>query len=184
TGRTGVGAGILVNGVALRGHQGLAGEIGHVVLDPGGPPCHCGNAGCVETYISQEAVLRAVRCPTPPGRESLVWLDRMMGIADSDDGADSRAVVAGMRAVAEPLGRTIANLVNLLNPQRVVLGGMLERILRVAREDVELAVHRHAFDDPRGVAELSAAGLGRDSSLIGAAELAFQRLLGNPLVRY
>ncbi len=176
TGRTGVGAGILVNGVALLGHQGLAGEIGHVVLDPAGPSCHCGNAGCVETYIGQPAVLSAVRCPTPPGREGLDWLDQALPRFDSD-------VVAGMRTVAEPLGRTIATLVNVLNPQRVVLGGILAKILQLARPEVEAALHRHAFDDPRGVAELATAELGADSSLIGAAELAFQRLLGNPLVR-
>lgn len=177
TGRTGVGAGILVNGVALRGHQGLAGEIGHVVLDPSGPLCHCGNTGCVETYIGQAAVLRAARCPTPPGRDSLSWLEQAM--IDDDGFAGD-----GIREVAEPLGRTIANLVNLLNPQRVVLGGMLAPILQLVRKDIELALHRHAFDDSREVAELSIAGLGQDSSLIGAAELAFQRLLGNPLVRY
>jgi len=182
TGRTGVGAGILVNGVALRGHQGLAGEVGHVVLDPAGPSCHCGNAGCVETYIGQAAVLREVGCPTPPGRQSMLWLDDLVGRLDL--GAAPSPVVAGMRAVAEPLGRTIANLVNVLNPQRIVLAGILDRILRVARDDVERAVHRHAFDHSRGATELCSAGLGSNSSLIGAAELAFQRLLANPLVRY
>jgi predicted NBD/HSP70 family sugar kinase len=186
TGRTGVGAGILVNGVALRGHQGLAGEIGHVVLDPAGPPCHCGNAGCVETYIGQAAVLREVGCPTPPGRQSMLWLDDLVSTLDAgaDTGAVANPLVSGMRAVAEPLGRTIANLVNVLNPQRIVLAGILDRILRVARDDVELALHRHVFDHSRGAAELCPAGLGANSSLIGAAELAFQRLLANPLVPY
>ena len=175
-GRMGVGAGILVNGAALRGHQGLAGEIGHVVLDPAGPACHCGNSGCVETYIGEPAVLLAVHCPLPPGRDSLLWLDRSVREGEP-------ATLAGIRSVAEPLGRTIANLVNLLNPERVVLGGLLAKILQVARPEVESAVHRHAFDNSHGVAELRDAALA-DASLMGAAELAFQGLLSNPYLRY
>ena len=90
TGRIGVGAGILVNGVALRGHLGLAGEIGHVVLDPAGPQCHCGNRGCVETYIGQPAVLTAVGRPSPPGTESISWLFESVQPGDSG-GVDRHA---------------------------------------------------------------------------------------------
>ncbi|HSY16593.1 MAG TPA: ROK family transcriptional regulator [Jatrophihabitantaceae bacterium] len=176
TGRTGVGAGILVNGSALRGFQGLAGEVGHMVLDPAGPRCHCGNDGCIETYVGAPAVLAAAGCPIPLGRESLLWLDQ--SLAAGETGA-----VAGIRAIAEPLGRTIANLVNMLNPERIVLGGVLAKVLQTARAEVESALHKHAFDDSRGVVDLRAAGLGEDSSLMGAAELAFQQLLNNPFLR-
>jgi predicted NBD/HSP70 family sugar kinase len=175
-GRIGVGAGILVNGVALRGYLGLAGEIGHVVLDPAGPLCHCGNRGCVETYIGQPAVLAAVGRFSAPGSESISWLVESVRAGDSD-------AIAGMRTIAEPLGRTIANLVNVLNPERVVLGGLLARVLDVARVEIEASVDRQTFEASRGSAQLRGAGLGQDSSLMGAAELAFQELLANPFTR-
>ncbi len=75
-----------------------------------------------------------------------------------------------------PLGRTIAALVNVLDPDRVVLGGILAEMLAVAPDDLVDAVNRHGFGDARGESILCAAGLGPDSSLVGAAELAFQKL--------
>jgi predicted NBD/HSP70 family sugar kinase len=174
TGRIGVGAGILVNGSPLRGRSGLAGEIGHVVLDPSGPLCHCGNRGCAETYIGQLAVLEASGRELPPGRDSASLLASAVEQGDP-------AVVEAMRASAEPLGRTIAALVNLLDPDRVVLGGILADIFEVAEDEITDAVNRHGFGSARGVAVLCAAGLGPDSSLVGAAELAFQHLLADPL---
>jgi predicted NBD/HSP70 family sugar kinase len=176
TGRIGVGAGILVEGAPLRGHSGLAGEIGHVMLDPNGPLCHCGNRGCAETYIGQLAVLEASGRELPPGRDSASLLASAVEQGDP-------AVVAALRKCADPLGRTIAALVNVLDPDRVVLGGILAEILAVAEDEVTEAVNRHGFGTNRGAAILCAAGLGQDSSLVGAAELAFQQLLADPLSR-
>jgi predicted NBD/HSP70 family sugar kinase len=82
---------------------------------------------------------------------------------------------------ALPLGRTIAALVNVLDPDRVVLGGILAEVLAVAPDDLVDAVNRHGFGEARGEAILCAAGLGPDSSLVGAAELAFESLLADPL---
>jgi predicted NBD/HSP70 family sugar kinase len=174
TGRIGVGAGILVDGAPLRGHSGLAGEIGHVILDPSGPLCHCGNRGCAETYIGQLAVLEAAGRELPPGRDSASLLASAVEQGDP-------AVVAALRKCADPLGRTIAALVNVLDPDRVVLGGILAEILAVAEDEVTDAVNRHGFGVARGTSILYAAGLGQDSSLVGAAELAFQALLADPL---
>ncbi|SOD72970.1 predicted NBD/HSP70 family sugar kinase [Jatrophihabitans sp. GAS493] len=175
TGRIGVGAGIVTNGVALRGHDGRAGEIGHVVLDPAGPLCHCGNRGCAETYIGQAAVLATVGQKAGTAA-SAAWLLSMVR------GGDETAIT-GLRSIANPLGRTLANLVNVLNPQRVVLGGLLAAVIEVAQQDVEAALNKHAFDTAHGSLQLCGAGLGQDSSLMGAAELAFKGLLANPFSR-
>jgi predicted NBD/HSP70 family sugar kinase len=175
-GRAGVGAGVLINGVPLRGRGGFAGEIGHLVLDPNGPLCHCGNRGCAETYIGQQAVLAAVGHPRPSAWDSARWLG-------PDGEAGDLNVVARVGAIAEPLGRVIAALVTLLNPQRVLLGGVLAGVLDVARTEVEASVRRHAFGASRGCAQLCCAGLGGDSSLLGAAEIAFRALLANPTGR-
>ncbi len=175
-GRIGVGAGVLVDGLPLRGFRGLAGEIGHVVLDPKGPMCHCGNRGCVETYIGESALLRSLGRPDKPSSESIGRLFEAVAAGDAP-------AINALHGLAEPLGRTIATLANLLDPELVVLGGALAHVLAVARPEVEGSLHRHAFGDAPESIRLVGAGLGTDSSLIGAAELAFGRLLADPFSR-
>ena len=115
-GKIGVGAGILVEGVPLRGFGGLAGEVGHTVLDPAGPACHCGRRGCVETFIGDAGIIRAARRRVAQSRESVA------AIFEAARAGDVRAL-AGVRKVGAALGRVLANLVNLLNPRLIVLGG-------------------------------------------------------------
>lgn len=142
-GRVGVGAGIVLGGRPLRGRDGHAGEIGHNVLDPSGPPCHCGHRGCVETYLRE----------------------------------DNLADPASTAQAADPLGRTIAMLVNTLNPATVVLGGSLTTILEQQPRALADAVAHYAFGDAHVGVRLVAPGLGEDSSLLGAADLAFAATL-------
>jgi predicted NBD/HSP70 family sugar kinase len=170
-GRTGVGAGIIVNGAPLRGHDGHAGEIGHNVIDSSGPLCHCGKRGCLETYVGNTALL------TLAGRR------RRRG----GDGDDARLVFEaarkGVRSVASSLGRAIAGLVNMLNPEQVLLGGSFAEVLEMARDDVQAALDNYVLDAPGETVLLSGSTLGTDSALIGAAEIAFMRLLADPLDR-
>jgi predicted NBD/HSP70 family sugar kinase len=173
TGKIGVGAGILVDGVPLRGHGGLAGEVGHTVLDPSGPACHCGDRGCVEAFIGDGALMRLSRRRVAPSREAVAAV--LAAARSGDEGAS-----AGVRKLAESLGRALANLVNLLNPQMIVLGGSLAGVLEVARAEIDAALDRHAMDAARRMVDLQAAALGDDSSLLGAAELAFRPLLADP----
>jgi predicted NBD/HSP70 family sugar kinase len=173
-GRVGVGAGIIVNGVPLRGHDGHAGEIGHNVVDAAGPPCHCGKRGCVETYVGEGALLAAAGREQPPTDEatSAVFADARAG--------DVQALRAAQQ-VADALGRTVAGLVNTLNPQRVLLGGFLSDLLDVARPEIEAALCAYALDTPGGTVQLAQPTFGRDSALLGAAEVAFAELLADPL---
>ena len=173
-GRIGVGAGIIVGGSPLYGHDGHAGEIGHIVMDTSGPQCHCGQRGCVETYVS-EGALMALAGRTQPVTDAAVA--ELFSDARAGEPAATRAV----RGVAEHLGRTIATLVNTLNPQRVVLGGSFTDILDVARADVEDALERFALDAPAGTVELVGPALAGNSALLGAAEIGFAGLLGDPL---
>jgi len=174
TGKIGVGAGIIVGGNALRGHDGLAGEVGHVVFDPGGPPCHCGGRGCVETYVGEAALLRAAGRDIAPSRESVAAVF-------ADARAGDLAAIRAVSQIADSLGRVAANLVNLLNPQLIVLGGSLGEILTLAGDTVEASLTRHALAAVRSSVSLTTAGLGEDSSLLGAAELAFQVLIADPV---
>jgi predicted NBD/HSP70 family sugar kinase len=174
-GRVGVGAGIIINGMPLRGHDGHAGEIGHNVFDLSGPLCHCGKHGCVETYIGEGALLSQAGRRLPPTGTAV-------GAVFAGARGGDAVALAAVRAVAEPLGRTIAGLVNTLNPQRVLLGGSFSAVLEIARPQIEDALYRFTLEAPGRTVELIQPALGADSSLLGAAEVAFAQLLGDPLV--
>ena len=175
SGHSGIGAGIIAGGRPLGGHAGYAGEVGHLVISPGGLPCHCGSHGCWETECGEERLFELAARPAGGG---LAGVREVVAAAAAGD----RGAAAALDHVAEWLGRGTANVVNTLNPEVVILGGALEEVLRAAGPTV-----RSAFDD----ATLAAPGeqvclalphLGPDSTLVGAAELAFDALLTDPLL--
>ena len=172
-GRIGVGAGIIVNGVPVRGRDGHAGEIGHNVLDPTGPECHCGKRGCVETYLGVNALLELAGRPTSRTDTEIAALfdDARAGIAQAR---------WAIETAAEPLGRCIADLLNTLNPERVLVGGHMAGVLDLARPEVEAAVERYAFDRSHPAVELALPAFGVDSALLGSGEMAFTALLAHP----
>jgi len=172
-GRVGVGAGIVVNGAPLQGREGRAGEIGHNVVDTGGPECHCGKRGCLETMIGDAALL------TMAGRHGEPTEHEVAAVFD-DARAGDEAALSAVRTIAGYLGQALGNLVNTLDPQRVVLGGSLSGVLELARGDIEDALERYAFDPGHHPVELVLPRFGVDSALMGAAELAFAGLLGDP----
>ncbi|MGW6909416.1 MULTISPECIES: ROK family transcriptional regulator [unclassified Streptomyces] len=112
----GIGCGLVVHGRVVAGAHGVAGEIGHVTVDPAGPPCHCGNRGCVEAIAGDAAILRRIRETT--GAE----------VADTAEAvALAHRGVAGAREAyaraGEAIGRGIATVANLLGPERVIISG-------------------------------------------------------------
>lgn len=174
-GRTGVGAGLVVNGQPLQGRDGRAGEIGHNVVDTAGPECHCGKRGCLEKMIGDAALLTMAGRgdePTEAGVSTLF----------DDARAGEQAALSAVRTSAGWLGQALGNLVNTLNPQRVILGGSLSGVLELARPEIEQALERYAFD-PGHPVELVLPRFGVDSALLGAAELAFAGLLADPASR-
>jgi predicted NBD/HSP70 family sugar kinase len=170
-GRTGVGAGIIMNGAPLRGHDGHAGEIGHNVVDISGPPCHCGKRGCLETFVGDQALLSlAGRRPADDPAEVF---------SAAREGVPSASAAVGQ--VAAALGRAIAGLVNTLNPERVMLGGSFADVLEIARVELEKGFETYVLDAPGESVVLCKPELGEDSALLGAAEMAFAPLLADPL---
>ncbi|MFI6655104.1 ROK family protein [Streptomyces sp. NPDC050523] len=112
----GIGCGLVVHGRVVAGAHGVAGEIGHVTVDPAGPPCHCGNRGCVEAIAGDAAIVRRIRETT--GAE----------VADAAEAAAlaHRGVAGAREAYAragEAIGRGIATVANLFGPQRVIISG-------------------------------------------------------------
>lgn len=169
SGEVGVGAGVIVDGHRLVGAGGYAGEIGHLSLDPRGRECHCGNRGCWETQVGAHAIAEAIGCPP----ERVGSLDELL---DAMTAADP-----GLREVGRNLGRGLANAVNLLNPQVVVLGGFLRSLYPLVAEEVDQALHEAALVAPRELVRIALPGLGADAVLVGAAETAFERLLADPV---
>ncbi|MFD8749692.1 ROK family protein [Kitasatospora sp. NPDC059577] len=112
----GIGSGLVVNGRLIAGAYGVAGEMGHICIDPAGPPCHCGQTGCVEAIASSDAILAAVRDAT--GDADLDF-DGAVRLARGGDPAAREAFARAGRAI----GTGIATLVSLLGPERVVVTG-------------------------------------------------------------
>lgn len=172
-GSVGVGGGIIAEGIQLFGTGGYGGEIGHMTINPDGPPCHCGSTGCIETYIGEHALLRAAGITDQHG-------PRAVEAVFADAAAGEPRARAAVRTVAGWLGLSLANLVNCFNPQAIVVGGSLAEVVRLERATVETELDRRAMAAARAGVQLLLPGLDQDSALIGAAELAFQDLLAAP----
>ena len=125
---TGIGSGIIANGVLVRGTSGTAGELGHITVVPGGNKCQCGKQGCLEAYASGTAIADAVKRALRKGAKSRYFnkirLNRITG-KDVTLGAlhGDRLAVRVRETAADYLGIGLANVVNLLNPRCIILGG-------------------------------------------------------------
>jgi len=154
------------------GRDGRAGEVGHNVVAADGPECHCGKRGCLETIIGDLALLSLAGRDLIPNKSTVAAVF-------ADARAGEQLALAAVRTVAGWLGQALGNLVNTLNPQRIILGGSLSGVLELARPEIEDALERYAFD-PAHPVELALPRFGVDSALFGAAELAFADLLEDP----
>jgi predicted NBD/HSP70 family sugar kinase len=170
SGEVGIGGGIILDGRPLRGAGGYGGEIGHMSVDPRGHTCRCGRRGCWETEVGDEAVLKATSAP--PGA---TLADVLAAYA-----AGEKWPQAGMRRVGRALGFGVVNLVNIFNPELIVFGGASRHIFQ-ATEPLVRAVLPEALAAPRQQVRLELPALGDDAVAIGAAELAFARLLYDPI---
>jgi glucokinase-like ROK family protein len=162
---TGVGAGIVVDGRIFPGRQGFAGELGHCPVADDGPPCNCGRTGCLETLASGPALVRAVASRTAPGASAPEDASAVIHAALDGDPVASGAV----RDVGEYLGRGIAYLLNLLNPELIVLGGPLAEAGDLLLSAVRGSLHRHALDATQ--VDVVRSELGAQAELIGAVLL-------------
>lgn len=189
---TGVGGGVIINGQLVIGAHSGAGEVGHMVLDLDGPECRCGEKGCLESWAGSTAILKRARAvatgqvsddlgDVQPLSEQVTRLGQDLTTRDLAQLAESGDVVAGaiFAEVGLRLGQAVANLVNVLDPQRVIIGGGVaqagELILAPCREVVKaLVLAREAKKVPLVLAQL-----GPLAAAVGAAGLA-RRMEQNP----
>jgi predicted NBD/HSP70 family sugar kinase len=168
----GVGGGIVADGSLLEGAAGYGGEVGHMRVNPEGAPCRCGSRGCWETEVGEDALV-ALAGRRPGGRPAV---EEVLRAAAAGEPAACRALLG----VARWLGIGVANLINCLNPDMVVLGGLFADVMEHAGPAV-IAQMRTGLVTPAHLdVALVTPSLGRHSVLLGAAEVAFAPLLADP----
>jgi predicted NBD/HSP70 family sugar kinase len=172
----GVGGALVTDGHLFTGSAGYALEVGHITVEPRGRLCHCGNRGCLDVEADPLALLppRVVRGLA--GDEDLEALAREVVQAAGRD----REARSAVRRVTDRLGDALAALVNLFNPDRIVLGGLFADLQTAMPERLAGTVFRRSFLDAASRVPIVPAALGEDAILLGAGELALQPILDDP----
>lgn len=172
---TGVGGGIILDGKVLRGIDGTAGEIGHVCVEPSGVPCGCGSNGCLEQYSSATAVVRLTRDLSDSypksdlnGKNPLTSLE----IYEAGKSGDALALEV-FRRQGFFLGIALAGLINVLNPEVIVIGGGAAAGWDLFVSSMIEQINKRAYKEPAERAKIVRAELGDDAGILGAARLAF-----------
>ena len=164
---TGIGAGLIIDGRLLRGASGTAGEIGHTTLDESGALCYCGNRGCLETVASGPAIVALVG---QYNGEPLT-LGRVIDLALHGDVRCRRAISDAGREI----GVAVAGLCNLINPQRVIIGGLLSGAGELLLQPIRDSIRRHAVLAAAESVDVVAAVFVERAELLGTLALALQR---------
>lgn len=179
----GVGAGIIFNDKLFHGLNGIAGEIGHTVLDLDGPKCACGNYGCLQTLCAGEAVRNYAIKEILLGRESMI-LELVKGEKDKIVGEIiHQAALAGDTLALEVLGKSgmylgigISNLINILNPELVVLSGGVTKAGSFILDPVKEEVRKRVLTDEAKQTKIVISKLGDRGTVIGAVTLVLSEL--------
>ena len=164
---TGIGAGLVIDGRLLHGVSGTAGEIGHTTLDEAGALCYCGNRGCLETVAAGPAIIRLVANGSGPSPTLAEVIER----AVEGDLRCRRAIADAGRE----MGVAVAGLCNLINPERVILGGLMSRAGELVLGPLRASLERHAVQAAAEKVEVVAAEFVERAELLGAVALALQQ---------
>jgi glucokinase len=173
---TGVGGGVVIDGRLYRGARGNGGELGHVTIDWNGRLCRsCGRRGCLEAYVSGTSIAERA-AETLPAGSALARLDRLTAadVAAAARGGDEHAARIWAETT-DALGCGLTSIVNLFEPELVVLGGGVTRSGEQLLAPVRGQVAREAMA-PAGQAEIVTAGLGDQVGVVGAASFVYERL--------
>lgn len=178
---TGIGGGICIDGKIYHGHRGTAAEIGHMVIDPSGPECGCGRRGCLEAFASGSGLEREARAIIGNDRGSLLYrmcdgdLDRITGemVSKAAQEGDEAAMRAFKKA-AHYLGVGLVNLIHLLDPEVVVLGGGVSHSGHLLLDEVRRVISERGIPGCVEGTRIVLSTLGRDAGLFGAAAMAWE----------
>ncbi len=186
----GIGGGLFLNGKLYRGKNGYAGEIGHspIMAEPSQTVCHCGNRGCWETYANQYSIIQRVQARLEVKRTSII--PNLMAeqnspltiplIKQAADAGDREAIDSFAEA-GRAMGQGLAGLVNIFNPDKIILGGPLSVAGEYLLPSIRETVSRHSMPEIDQQAEVVLSPFGPDASLIGAIAIVADDILSLPL---
>lgn len=173
SGEVGLGGGLILRGAPFTGAAGFAGEVGHLPLNPDGAVCRCGGRGCWETEVGEGRLLVRAGEPEDAGRAGV---ERVIARAAAGEGV----ALAALEELGRWLGIGIAGLVNVFDPELIVLGARFERVFPWVSGPIASELSRRTVGGPRDVPRIVPTRLGADAALIGAAELALEPILADP----
>jgi glucokinase-like ROK family protein len=180
---TGIGSGIIIGGHLHRGTQGCAGDFGHICVDPDGPLCSCGNAGCLEALAAAPAiVLQAERCAREGESPLLMAILREKGeltmkvVAEAARRGDPCALMV-IRRSGRLIGQTLASAVNVVNPSMIVIGGGVSRVGNALLAEVRSAVYQRSLPLATRNLPIVLSELEDTAGVVGASVLAAKGVL-------
>jgi glucokinase-like ROK family protein len=186
----GIGGGLYLNGKLYRGRNGYAGEIGHtpIMAESSQTVCHCGNRGCWETYANQYSIIQRVQARLEVKRPSI--LPKLMAeqnarlsiplIKQAADAGDHEAIDSFVEA-GHAMGQGFAGLINIFNPEKIILGGPLSLAGEYLLPAIKETVNRHSLPEIGQQAEVLLSPFGPDASLIGAIAIVVDDILSHPI---
>lgn len=179
----GIGAGVVIKGELFHGESNCTGEIGHTTVDYNGPKCSCGNNGCLEVMASGPAIAKRAIKGIKEGEKSLIselanyGLNQISAeiVATAADQGDKlgRSI---MEETGEYLGTGVANIINLFNPELVIIGGGVAQAGELIFKPLKRTVQKRAFSVSAEVAKIIPESLGKDCTVMGAAALALKEI--------
>ncbi|MDO8446705.1 MAG: ROK family protein [Deltaproteobacteria bacterium] len=172
---TGVGGGLILDGKIWRGAFGMAGEVGHIVVEPDGNKCSCGNRGCLETYASATGIVRTARDTVNRGDASWdtgnLTTETLEGAARGGD----KAAASLFAGAGRYLGIGISSLLHILNPEAVIIGGGVARAWDLFYPSLSEEIKQRCFKEIAERTKIMPASLGDNAGILGAARLAFEQ---------
>ena len=184
----GIGGGLFLDGKLYRGKNGYAGEIGHspIMAEPSQNVCHCGNRGCWETYANQYSIIQRVQARLEVKRSSII--PKLMAeqnaplsislIKQAADAGDREAIDSFYEA-GHAMGQGLAGLINIFNPEKIVIGGPLSVAGEYMLPAIKQTVSQHAMPGIKPQAEIGLSPFGPDASLIGAVAIVVDNILSS-----
>lgn len=186
----GIGGGLFLNGKLYRGKNGYAGEIGHspIMAEPFQNVCHCGNRGCWETYANQYSIIQRVQARLEVKRSSIIpqlmaEQNSPLNIALVKQAADAgdREAIDSFAEAGQAMGQGFAGLINIFNPEKIILGGPLSIAGEYLLPAIKETVDRHALPEIDKLVEILLSPFGADASLIGAIAIVADDVLSHPV---
>ena len=178
SGEIGVGAGLVLDGRIFRGTHGWGGEIGHLPVDPDGPACRCGSKGCLEQVSGQEAILRRAGRPTRVG-SSMGGRPAVAGLVDAAAAGDRR-LLAALDEAGRALGLAVSAVVNVVDVDTVVLGGLYAALAQWMVPAVQDEVSRRVLAHAWSPVTVRVCALGADAAILGAAGAVVRSVVDRP----